>query len=63
MSQKHFCGTCGGDYDSQAKYLAHVCNQTGHKPATFEHLDATSDGQFSLQSAKALERGESKKKK
>lgn len=61
MEQLHNCGTCGNQFPSEAIYLKHVC-VTGFTPATVEHLDATSGGRFSLQSAAALARGAAKTK-
>ena len=58
---KQICGQCEKSFNSSEDYLQHTCEQTGFKPNTVEHLDATSNGQFSKQSQKALERGEARK--
>ena len=57
----HICGTCKKEYKTPEGYLKHICKETGHKPDTVEHLDATSGGRFSLQSQKAVARGDVKK--
>lgn len=59
--QKHICGACGTDYNTEKEYCNHICSATGFKPNTVEHLDATSGGKFSIQSAEALKRGKAKK--
>ena len=61
--ENHICVACKKKFKTYEDYLNHVCEKTGHKPNTAEHLDATSNGQFSRQSTKALERGEAKKAK
>lgn len=59
--EKHKCSTCEKTYDTVAKYLSHKCS-TGFKPTQIEHQDALTNGAFSKQSEKALERGEARKK-
>ena len=54
---EHRCAECELEYANVADYLAHVCEQTGHKPTEVEHQDALTNGAFSKQSEKALERG------
>jgi len=57
------CGACGKVFKSDATYLKHKCKMTGFTPCDIEHFDALSNGRFSLQSKKALARGEARKKK
>ncbi len=66
MAEKNqivFCGTCGEKFESNEKYLKHVCKVTGFKADSIEHLDACSGGKFSLISKAALERGKKRAKK
>ena len=60
-AQKHVCGACKAVFPSEAKYLDHTCETTGFSPVDVEHQDALTDGEFSKQSEKALERGEARK--
>jgi len=60
MSQLHKCGTCGREFSDEREYLDHTC-KTNYKPTEIEHLDATSDGQFSKQSEAARKRGEARR--
>lgn len=60
MSQVHKCGTCDKEFSDEQKYLDHTC-KTNYKPTEVEHLDATSGGNFSKQSAAARKRGEARK--
>lgn len=53
------CGQCEFQGSSE-EYLAHKCN-TGFKPTDIKHQDALTDGRFSKQSEKALERGAARK--
>ena len=55
------CGACEKEYANYQKYLDHTCEKTGFNPKEVEHQDALTDGQFSLQSATALERGAARK--
>lgn len=58
-----YCGTCKKECKDRDEYLKHKCEVTGFKPDTVDHLNATSNGKFSQQSAKAIERGNAKKTK
>ena len=60
--EKVFCGACGKEFKTNEEYLNHTCEKTGYKPTQIEHLDALSNGRFSLQSKAALARGEARKK-
>jgi hypothetical protein len=53
------CGVCEFK-GSTEEYLKHKCS-TGFKPTDIKHQDALTDGRFSKQSAKAIERGEARK--
>ena len=63
------CGACGKVFEGKTEeeanelYLKHVCEKTGFTPTQVEHFDALSGGRFSLQSEKALLRGEQRKEK
>lgn len=59
-TQKHICGTCEKEFATEADYLKHKC-VTGHKPTDIEHQDVLTNGAFSRQSTKALERGDARK--
>ena len=63
MAQKHVCGACSSEFDSEQEYCEHVCETTGHQANTLEHQDAVTDGQASRASAAALARGAKKSKK
>ena len=66
MTQKEmkvYCGTCGEGFASDKEYLDHICKKTGFRAGSIEHLDATSNGRFSMISKAALKRGEEKKAK
>lgn len=62
MEKKHICGVCEGSFDTEVLYVAHTC-VTGFTPKDVEHQDVLTDGAFSKQAEKALERGEAKKSK
>ena len=53
------CGVCEFK-GSTEEYLKHKCS-TGFKPTDIKHQDALTNGRFSKQSEKALERGEARK--
>jgi len=55
----HNCGNCPKSFKTEAEYLAHTCS-TGHKPTEVAHQDVLTDGAFSKQAEKALERGAAK---
>jgi len=57
------CGACGEVFKSKKEYSNHVCKVTGKKANTIEHLDAQTNGRYSMQAKAALKRGEAKKKK
>lgn len=59
---KHICSSCKKEFKTEKEYLNHKCEKTGFKPTQVEHLDKLSNGKFSLQSKKALERGKKRKK-
>lgn len=61
LPEKHACGACGSEYDTEAEYLDHTCETTGFKPTDIEHQDALTNGRFSEQSEKAIARGEARK--
>jgi hypothetical protein len=37
-NQKHICGQCLKEFDSEADYLDHFCDVTGFKPTQPEHF-------------------------
>lgn len=53
----YFCSDCKGFFKEYDELINHKCPETGFIFNSVEHLDATSNGRFSLQSVKALERG------
>ena len=57
MSQIHKCGLCGKEFDSEEKYVAHTCPETGVTPADPENLGP----EFAAVSEAALKRGEERK--
>lgn len=60
---KEICGACEQEFEDEQTYLDHACSKTSYTPKDAEHQDALTNGQFSLQSQKALERGAARKKK
>ena len=57
----HKCGTCEGSFKTEAEYLEHKCDSTGHKPTEVAHQDTLTGGKFSKASEAALKRGEARK--
>lgn len=61
MDKNHICGACSGGFETEADYVAHVCDRTNYTPADIEHHDALTNGMHSRASISALERGEVRK--
>lgn len=61
--QQHICGACKASFDSEKGYLDHHCAETESTPREVEHQNQLTDGAFSRQAEKALERGEARKSK
>jgi hypothetical protein len=55
---KHVCGLCKAGFADEAKYVAHVCKETGVTPADAEHQGEA----FKAVQTAALKRGAEKKK-
>lgn len=51
------CGACENSFESYNAYEEHVCEKSGFTPSEVEHQDALTNGRFSRQAEKALERG------
>ena len=56
MSNKHICGVCGKEFETEAGYLDHVC-KTNKKPTDIAHQDILTGGRASKIAEAALERG------
>lgn len=56
-TQKHICGKCGEQFDSEEEYCNHECKETGFKPTDIEHQGE----EFKAVSEAALKRGEERK--
>jgi hypothetical protein len=53
----YICGNCYESFSSWEEMAKHVCPSTGFPFDSSDHLDATSNGQFSKQSVMAQKRG------
>ncbi len=53
----YICGNCQQTFDEWEQMAKHICKATGFSFDSVEHLDATSNGQFSKQSIEAQKRG------
>lgn len=51
------CGACNNSFASYNAYETHVCSKSGFTPSEVEHQDKLTNGRFSRQAAKAIERG------
>lgn len=38
--QKHICGLCNQEFESEKEYLEHICDVTKHTPKEPEHFIA-----------------------
>lgn len=61
LAGMHIDGSSGLVFDTVEKYMDHVSPTTGYTPKDVSHQDVLTDGAFSRQADKAVERGEARK--